>query len=146
MIIRLESKNKTLSGFSQFTWAKYIDNFDDTNHCAKCLKGKWPRIINDKMDANQDISLPLDEGKAFYICGVAYPWNYSNNMHLAVIGKKGSHAELELYTGDKLIVQDAERYIFDDKVARKLYPNYTEQFLTCRCFQFGAQYFNRNLY
>ena len=141
MIIRIESKNKILTGFSKYTWAKYVEYFDDENHCAQCLKGKWPRVINDKMVTNQDIELPLDEGKPFYICGVAFPWNYKNNMHLAVVGKKDAVATLELYTGDILIVKDAERYIFNDKVARKLYPKYNEKYLTCRCFQYGAQYF-----
>ena len=141
MIIRIESKNKTLTGFSKYTWAKYVEAFDDKNHCAKCLKGKWPREIWEKMSANQDIVLPLEEGKPFYICGVAYPWNYKNNMHLAIIGKQGGEARLELYTGDVLTVRDAEQYLFDDKVARELYPEYSEKFLTCRCFQFGAQYF-----
>ena len=141
MIIRLESKNSTLTGFSKYTWAKYVDAFDDKNHCAKCLKGEWPRKINEKMLANQDLLLTLEEGKPFYICGVAYPWNYKNNMHLAVIGRKGAVAYLELYTGDKLVVTDAERYFFDETAARKLYPGYSEDFLTCRCFQFGAQYF-----
>jgi len=141
MIIRLQSERKNLTGFSKYTWAKYVEVFDDENHCAKCLKGKWPRVINENMAANVDIHLPLEEGKPFYICGVAYPWNYKNNMHLAVIGKEGAEARLELYTGDILIVKDAERYYFDDKVARELYPEYSEEYLTCRCFQFGAQYF-----
>ena len=144
MIIRLESKNPTLTGFSQYVWAKYVEEFDENNHCAKCLKGRWPREINDKMTANKDIILSLEEGKPFYICGVAYPWNYHNNMHLAVIGKEGAEASLELYTGDKLIVRDAERYFFDDKSARELYPHYTAAYLTCRCFQFGAQFFKSN--
>jgi uncharacterized protein (DUF779 family) len=144
MIIRLESSNSTLTGFSKYTWAKYVEVFDDTNHCAKCLKGKWPQVINEKMVANQDIILPLDEGKPFYICGVAYPWSYHNNMHLAVIGKIGSESRLELYTGDVLLVKDAERYLFDDKAARELYPEYSEEYLTCRCFQFGAQLFGKH--
>jgi hypothetical protein len=141
MIVRLQSEREVLTGFSKYTWAKYVEAFDDKNHCAKCLKGRWPREINDKISANIDIYLPLDEGKPFYICGVAAPWNYRNNMHLAVVGKEGAEARLELYTGDVLIVKDAERYYFDDKVARKLYPDYADEFLTCRCFQYGAQFF-----
>jgi len=145
MIIRLQSKNDVLTGFSKYTWAKYVEFFDDTNHCAKCLKGRWPREINETMPANTDIHLPLAEGKPFYICGVAYPWNYHHNMHLAVIGKAGAEARLELYTGDELIVKDAERYYFDEKAARELYPHKTEEYLTCRCFQFGVQYFKAKL-
>jgi len=141
MIIRIESKNPVLKGFSEYTWAKYVDYFDDKNHCAKCLQGKWIKDINHRMETNKDIVLHLKEGKPFYICGVAYPWNYNNNMHLAVIGKEGAEARLELYTGDILIVRDAEQYMFNDKKARELYPNLSEQYLTCRNFQFGAQYF-----
>jgi len=142
MIIRIESKKSILTGFSQYTWAKYVEAFDDKNHCAKCLKGKWPQEkFNSAMPTNTDIVLPLANGKPFYICGVAFPFNYNNNMHLAVVGKSGAEARLELYTGDILIVKDAEKYCFDDKDARELYPNYGKEYLTCRCFQFGVQYF-----
>jgi hypothetical protein len=141
MIVRLISENSTLTGFSKYTWAKYVEEFDDTQHCAKCLKGRWPRQINDQMKANQDIELLLGEGQPFYFCGVAYPWNYRNNMHLAVIGKKGAEASLELYNGDILKVGDTERYLFDNRAALELYPGYSREYLTCRCFQFGAQYF-----
>jgi hypothetical protein len=144
MIINLTSKNDRLTGFTKYVWAKYVKAFDDSHHCAKCLIGEWPRAINSAMPANKDIVLPLAEGQPFYICGVSAGYKWENNMHLAIIGMVGASCSLELYTGDILTVRDAERYVFDSRAAYDLYPDYDKEYLTCRCFQFGAQYFMRD--
>jgi hypothetical protein len=58
--------------------------------------------------------------------------------------------EARTYTGYTIKVGNAEKVIFDDKIARKLYAEKiralyaereAEEFLTCRNYQFGAQVF-----
>jgi hypothetical protein len=95
------------------------------------------------MQTNVDIHIKISNLYPFYICGVAYPYKWANNMHLALIENPEQNAELQLYNGDVLEVLGAEQYVFDDRAARELYPNRGPEFLTCRNFQFGVQYFKK---
>jgi hypothetical protein len=143
MLIRINSKRDRLEGFSKYTWAKEVHYFDDNFHCAKCLQGTMFRQVHGLMQTNTDIHIQTTNLYSFYICGVAYPYKWTNNMHLALIENPEQNAELQLYNGDVLEVLGAEQYVFDDQAARLLYPDRGPEFLTCRNFQFGVQYFGK---
>lgn len=140
MTIRILSERDTLKGFRYF-WGKHVTGFNPNVHCARCLKGTFDKNVGLSMPMNQDIDVPLSDGEVFYICGVATPYKWDNNGHLAVKGKIGATAQLHLYNGDTVEVKDAEQIPFDDKVALSLYGDKTKEFTTCRNFQFGASYF-----
>jgi phosphodiesterase/alkaline phosphatase D-like protein len=93
------------------------------------------------MAANIDVDVPVTEGEVFYVCGVASPYKWANNAHLAVKVKAGAKCELALYTGDKIYVDGAEKIPFDDKKTLEKYGHLDKSFTTCRNFQFGVYYF-----
>jgi hypothetical protein len=140
MKIRVRSKNDVLTGFRYF-WGKTVTGFDNKVHCAKCLLGEYDEQVKADMPANTDIEIPLDEGAVFYLCGVAIPYKWANNAHLALKVKAGATAELPLYTGDKISVEGAEKIPFDGKKALDRYSHLSKAYTTCRNFQFGVSYF-----
>jgi hypothetical protein len=140
MILRVVSKYQKLYGFSGL-WGKYVEGFDNNKHCEPCLLGKRNHDINKHIETNTDIIIPLKEGQIFYICGVTYPYVWSNNFHLVVIGKDGGSAEEKTFNGALFNVKDAEQIPFDDVPAKQKYSHLGNKFTTCRNFQFGVYYF-----
>ena len=80
-------------------------------------------------------------GTVLYLCGVASPYRWERNAHLAVIVAPGHDASVQLWNGDTVKITGARQIVFDDNAAKDRYPEKGREFLTCRNFQFGAQYF-----
>lgn len=143
MKIRLnQDDNGPLKGFL-YMWLKKVHGFDPSIHCAQCLKGSYFKEMNKHFQSGVDIELPdLAPGEIYYLCGVATPYKWARNFHLAF---KAGNYEINgpLYTGAEFVVDDAEIITFDDKAARELYPDKGPKFLTCRNFQFGAHHFKQ---
>lgn len=142
MKIRIETPNDKLVGFRYF-WAKTVNDFDSSVHCAKCLIGDYIKQVGTKMAVNEVIDINVPDSQVVYLCGVAVPYKWENNAHIAVRQKQGALAILSLYNGDKVMIKDAERVEFDDLAAKTLHPNKGKAFLTCRNFQFGSHHFKK---
>lgn len=139
--IEISSPHANLTGFRYF-WMKSVTGFDPSVHCARCLRGNYEKVIGSKMPTNQRLDLGgYTEGAVLYLCGVSAPYRWASNAHLAVKVKKGAVATVTLYTGDVVQMFDCIALPFDDKVARERFPERSIAFLSCRNFQFAAQYF-----
>lgn len=125
-------------------------------------------INTKSMPVNTEIELPFNDGKVLYICGVSKPYSYhsqigflwevtenpqgyrdfahiklhnflrTTNLHFPVMEKKGCVARKTLYTGDEIVITDAEEILFDDSVVKEKYSHLGKEFTTCRNFQFAA--------
>jgi hypothetical protein len=84
---------------------------------------------------------PFKPGQLVYFCGVATPWSWRSNAHLAGEVCQGESATIELWTGDRLDVEGLKQIAISDQRAYLLFPDHGRDFLTCRNFQFGAQMF-----
>lgn len=124
-------------------WAKHVTGFVPSRHCAGCLKGSYEERFGRDMRVNDMIWLDRSPGDIIYFCGVSTPYDWANNLHLAVrvTGKTQDLARLETYTGDELTVVGAAAIPFDNTTARLRYPDRGREFLTCRNFQFAASQF-----
>lgn len=151
VVLRIDSDRKNLNGWRHF-WGKKVVAFDDRFHCARCLVGSQERRVHTATPVNVDIPLPnLKAGDVFYICGVASPWEWANNLHLAcrVVPEQNTlftssktpvpNASVLSYVGDRVTVTGAILLPFGDGIARRHYPDRDRGFLTCRNFQFGAE-------
>lgn len=126
----------------QYLWLKKVEGFNDTVHCARCLIGEYSKAFGLKMAAGEAVLLPYEEGDILYFCGVAKPYKWDNNMHLAGVIEIGHPAiELVLHTGHKMTVAGVRPIGINAESAERLYPHLPKAFLTCRNFQFGVQYF-----
>jgi hypothetical protein len=127
----------------RYLWAKHAVGFAPSVHCARCLKGDYLNQFGKDMGVNVLTPIDLPAGELVYFCGVATPYVWANNLHLAVRVKPGASAVISAYNGDVIEVDGAEQVHFDDKEARRLFPERAEEFLTCRNFQFAAQVWGR---
>jgi hypothetical protein len=80
----------------------------------------------------------------YYLCGVSRPYKHDNNFHLAFRASANPEAVIcsSLYTGAQFKIQGAEAIPFDSFAAYSKYLSKSDKYLTCRNFQFGAQFFN----
>jgi hypothetical protein len=139
--LRVESQNEALSGWRYF-WAKMVGAINPRVHCARCLVGPYERSIGVTMAVNQDIRLTgYNVGDIFYVCGVASPHRWANNLHLAVqvTGDRNDTVRVRAYTGDRIKLIGATQIAFDDTVAVRDNSRLSASYLTCRNFQFGVQ-------
>jgi hypothetical protein len=140
LYFRIESQAEGVHGF-RYLWAKNVRGFSSGRHCAGCLIGEYDKAFGLAAPVNRTVAMtghPI--GAIVYFCGVAVPYRWEKNAHLAVrvTGDRENTVTLELHTGDKLIVIGAERLAFDGAIAKAAYPDRGKAFLTCRNFQFGA--------
>lgn len=131
------SSRPTLFGFRYF-WLKHVTGFNPAVHCATCLKGTYVKHFGVSLPADLDFPVRAVAGDLFYLCGVASPYKWENNAHLALRVRRDAVASVQLYTGAVVTVTGAEAVPFSDEQARLHYPDKGRAFLTCRNYQFGA--------
>lgn len=85
-----------------------------------------------------DLQFGMAEWDLFYLCGVASPYQWANNAHLAFRATPGRRAHLALFNGGLVSVANAAPVLFTDVQALEYYPEKSKAFRTCRNFQFGA--------
>ena len=141
LFFRVVSEKAALTGWRYF-WAKKVTAVSPRVHCARCLVGSYESVTGTRMAVNRDIPLHgYEAGDIFYVCGVAAPYKWANNLHLAVrvTGKDTDVARVTAYTGDRISLVWAVVIPFDDTVAIRDYGHLAKSYLTCRNFQFGVQ-------
>ncbi len=133
----IEFRDMTVHGPFRYFWLKYVTGVNLNVHCARCLKGEY----SDKVRIAGTFPLiQLDESPAsiVYLCGVALPYNWSKNFHLALRQSPGERfavnelgVSMTVHNAVPLpITMDAVEAI--DHPKRRL-PRYH----TCRNWQFA---------
>ena len=128
----------------RFLWLRQVEGFRPGRHCARCLKGRY--IIGGDARGmlcdshNGSWELQAERGETLYLCGVNARNDYDRNLHVAMRVRAGSSIRIDSGAGF-VVIHGAERLHFDDAAARRRFPQRDESFLTCRNFQFGAQYY-----
>ena len=124
---------QVLSSFS-YLWLKHVTGYDISQHCARCLLGEYDERISPQQPLTEN--LVLTDG-IYYLCGVAKPYNWYRNFHLAFMPKTGSVIDYSC-NGISVLIQDA--------VAFEISPRFidhsdvhaqTKAFYTCRNWQFA---------
>lgn len=85
----IEFHNIEINGAFRYLWLKYVTGHNLNVHCAQSLKGEYSTKIN--LDLYREKQITLDEfpAKILYLCGVANPYNWSRNFHLAMLHTPG---------------------------------------------------------
>lgn len=113
----------------KYFWLKKINGIDLNKHCAKCLLG-------DYIDTKHVVGYELPDG-IYYLCGVAYPYIWSNNFHLAFTQEVGNTVELD-HNGVHVIVEGARQLPISMDYCDKRNPKYGyKSYRTCRNWQFA---------
>lgn len=125
-----------LKGFRYF-WAKYVTGFDETQHCAKSLKGEFSKKA--RTPVGRTVAFDEKSSDYVYVCGVSDPYDRDNNFHAALRYKFNSAARVKTYNGYEIEFKNAELLPIPDTPEK--YKNKPEEFTTCRNFRFGAHYY-----
>ena len=135
------SDRSVFQGWKYF-WAKNVRGFDPSVHCARCLIGSYEKKIGTRAPVNTEVDLiNHNVGDLLYVCGVAQPYKWANNFHMAcrVTGSMQDVAADLMAGGDAFIVRGAAKVPFDAETAQRQFAGRGKDYLTCRNFQFGAE-------
>jgi hypothetical protein len=115
----------------KYFWIKYVNGFDPSKHCARCLIGEYSSLLSYR--ERRDLAgAVLDEhaSRFIYICGVTPKWKW--NVHVAGICKPGESFELQDERVELRLTNFQRIEIVPD-----LGPPAHRAFATCRNWQFG---------
>ena len=78
-VVRLliSGASETLQGYNYF-WIRAVERFDPTQHCAKCIRGGWKLLGQNRIKLNQPVELRMKRDVG-YICGGTS--SYTRNLH-----------------------------------------------------------------
>lgn len=132
-------KEIKINSIFRYFWLKNITDINLNEHCAKCLIGEYDNRILKK--PGEMFNLELNQG-IYYLCGVAYPFCYDNNFHLAFEYEEGSSLQ---YTsnGVSILINNAKQLPISSDFIDWSHPKAKfKTYNTCRNWWF-ANYLNK---
>lgn len=133
----IKIKKIIVSSSFRYLWLKYITGTDLNVHCAKSLLGEYSKKVSNKIGIYTDITLNEFNYKVMYLCGVAFPFNWDNNFHLAFKYKEG---EILKYNsnGIDIEIENAIQLPIDINNIDYSHPKAKfKSYYTCRNWQFA---------
>ena len=131
-------KKMTATANFRYLWLKNVTGVNLAEHCAKCLTGEYEKGIGGNTKEITDREL---DGEIYYLCGVAIPYDWNNNFHLAFKRSEGDTVEYE-NNGIHILIENAERLPISPEYIPADDPNAGRKaYSTCRNWQF-AHYLN----
>ena len=131
----------TVSAPFKYLWLKTVEGVDLNQHCARCLVGRYSKAVSNTMKQAEYIPL---EDSVYYLCGVALPFNWHRNFHLAFRPCPGSTIDYDS-NGIHVLVEDAERLPVSAEYIDPADPHANvKAYSTCRNWQF-AHYYAKHL-
>ena len=116
----------------RYVWLKYVNGFDLTQHCAKCLQGEYEARINRDTMTYHDIELP--PSPYYYLCAV---YQYATNIHLAFKEAQGETVTIEDWRYSA-VIENARKIRFDaSRIDTTLSVARLKAYNTCRNWQFA---------
>lgn len=135
----MEIMKMTVDSKFRYLWLKTVDRVLLSCHCAKCLVGEYDKNINNNVKHIENLKL---DNKVYYLCGVASPYKWENNFHLAFKPQEGSFINYSS-NGITIQIKDAIQLPISEKYIDISNKRACEKpFYSCRNWQF-AHYFKK---
>lgn len=141
-------KIKTLTVTSKFRylWLKYITGISLSVHCAGCFKGVYSKQVSPTVTNLENAELNECETNIFYLCGVASPYNWSKNFHLAFEQSEGNMIDYAS-NGIHVVIENAKQLpISQDDIDTSLKNADRKEYYTCRNWQFANYLRKHNIF
>nr|WP_302577923.1 hypothetical protein [Methanobrevibacter arboriphilus] len=130
-------KNMKVKSKFRYLWLKYILKTRLSVHCATCLVGEYSKHISPQLKSKENIILNEAPAKAYYLCGVASPYNWNKNFHLAFIEKEREIININ-ENGIEICIENAKRIpITVDDIDWDYKHANKKEYNTCRNWQFA---------
>lgn len=142
MDVIVEASGDLSPEFRHF-WGQVVRGFNPTKHCLPCLIGSRKKAIHPEMASTHEkgVSLEIEEGEYFYLCGVSQSFSHRENFHLVGVIESGATSALTTFCKRSVVVHGMSAIQIDPSPAATLFPGKGRKYLTCRNFQFAAQVF-----
>lgn len=130
----MKIKKYSNSGSYAYLWLKEVKGVDLTHHCANCLVGEYDNRIKQSIKNASDLEL---NNSIYYLCGVARPFNWNDNFHLAFEPCDG---ETLIYSdrGIQIEIENAISLPISDSFIDPYHPKAKfKTYRTCRNWQFS---------
>lgn len=126
--------NLSITANFRYLWLKTVEDVDLTQHCARCLIGEYDNRIRPGHKTIHGIDL---KDSVYYLCGVAFPFKWENNFHLAFRPAPGKTVHYKS-NGIEIDIKDAEQLPISEKNVDMSYPRANlKSYHTCRNYQFA---------
>ena len=117
----------SVTGRFKYLWLKSVTGVNLAQHCARSLVGEY---------IEPEAALTLD-GDIYYLCGVALPFVYKNNFHLAFRRCAGGEVVAD-HHGIRVRISDAEELPIDRSYIDPADPHAADRWYnTCRNWWFA---------
>ncbi len=117
-------------GKFRYLWLKGVTGVNLKVHCAKCLLGEYDERVYPEMETARN--LVLKPAPYYYLCGVAKPYRWGKNFHLAFREKEGAKLTFS-ENGILITIDNAERVTFSQADIDQKDPHaFQSQYCTCR--------------
>ena len=137
----MEINHISVNANFKYLWLKTVKGVDLEQHCARCLKGEYDKRISPAMKEGRGIAL---EDSVYYLCGVAQPFKWEKNFHLAFMPQPGSTIHYES-NGITVEIEGAVQLpICTDNIDQSHPKARLKSYHTCRNLQF-ANWFQTHL-
>jgi len=128
----------------RYLWLKYVEGFDLSVHCARCLRGKYSARVNAGTIRAYELRLNEAEARYFYLCGVTSPYCWNDNLHVAFRFKPGAVLTFN-EKGTRIIIRNAERIEIKRQESYALSEHGNDPaYNTCRNWRFAYQMTHTN--
>ncbi|MBS5134859.1 MAG: hypothetical protein KHZ05_05380 [Oscillospiraceae bacterium] len=125
----------------KYIWLKTVEAVDLSQNCARSLIGEYDKRITPGRKTVHGLDL---KDSVYYLCGVAQPFRWENNFHLAFRPAPGKSVHYES-NGIVVDIADAEQLPIPEDYIDMEHPKAKiKAYRTCRNWQF-AHWFKRNL-
>lgn len=132
----IESIN--VKGKFKYLWLKYVTGVSLNFHCAKCLKGVYSTQISPDIKETKSIMLNEEISPYYYLCGVALPFKWENNFHLAFKYSTDNRIVINRNRVAITIINAVEIPILPIDMKNNKHPKrYDSHYFTCRNWQFA---------
>lgn len=121
----------------KFLWLKLVTGIDLSQHCTKCLLGRFDRRIWGGSLIIPDRELKLADSRLYYLCGVCDDWVWSHNLHVAFAPAMGHDIVIDDEFCE-LRIENARRInITNENIDWHLPQAKKKEFNTCRNWWFA---------
>jgi hypothetical protein len=126
-------------GKFRYLWLKYVRGVNLNVHCAKCLLGDYSKQVSNDMQPAQEVSLDEYGARYYYLCGVALPYKWENNFHLAFVYCEGETISVNRH-GIEIEIENAIEIAIQPISAKDNSLPHAEkkEYYTCRNWQFAV--------
>jgi hypothetical protein len=134
----IEFHDLKVFGRYRYLWLKYVTGVNLNYHCASCLKGEYSNYFGVDLRDTEVICLNEHPARIVYLCGVAKPYSWDRNLHVAMVDMPGDSFAFAEKGMSARVLNAARIPVTRDAMEELNHPKIgLDRYHTCRNWQFA---------